>query len=64
MSCFGGKTSPDLYQSCCNAATLCEFSGNINDLITEPLYVQKVYDAVLFNLQGMKTAQKSASLTL
>lgn len=57
MSCFGNRVSPDLYQNCCNANTLCEFSGNINDLVTEPLYVQKVYDAVLFNLQGMKTIQ-------
>ncbi|MBN7772384.1 hypothetical protein [Clostridium aminobutyricum] len=57
MSCFGNRVSPDLYQNCCNANTLCEFSGNINDLVTEPLYVQKVYDAVLFNLQGMKTVQ-------
>ncbi|WP_312091711.1 hypothetical protein [Aminipila sp.] len=57
MSCFGNKVSPDLYQNCCNANTLCEFSGNIEDVVTEPLYVQKVYDAVLFNLQGMKTVQ-------
>lgn len=57
MSCFGGKVSPDLFQNCCNANTLCEFNGNINDLVSEPLYVQKVYDAVLFNLQGMKTVQ-------
>lgn len=57
MSCFGNRVSPDLYQNCCNANTMCEFSGNINDLVTEPIYVQKVYDAVLFNLQGMKTIQ-------
>ncbi|QIB69504.1 hypothetical protein Ami103574_09260 [Aminipila butyrica] len=57
MSCFGNKVSPDLYQNCCNANTLCEFSGNMDDVITEPLYVQKVYDAILFNLQGMKTVQ-------
>ncbi|QAT42924.1 hypothetical protein [Aminipila luticellarii] len=29
----------------------------MEDVVTEPLYVQKVYDAVLFNLQGMKTVQ-------
>lgn len=57
MSCFGGRVSPDLYQNCCNANTLCEFSGCIDDLVTEPIYIQKVYDAVLFNLQGMKTVQ-------
>jgi len=61
MSCFGGRSlSPDLYQNCCNANTLCEFSGNINDLCPEPIYVQKVYDAVLFNLQGMKTVQNQS----
>ena len=26
-------------------------------MVSEPIYVQKVYDAVLFNLQGMKTVQ-------
>ena len=57
MSCFGKNLSWDNNQNCCNANTLCEFSGNLDDLITEPLYVQKVYDAILFNLQGMKTVQ-------
>jgi len=57
MSCFGKKVSNDAFQSCCNANTLCEFSGNLDDLVTEPIYVQKVYDAILFNLQGMKTVQ-------
>lgn len=57
MSCFGNRVSNDLYQNCCNSNTLCEFSGRLEDLITEPIYVQKVFDAVLFNLQGMKTVQ-------
>ncbi|MDD4389918.1 MAG: hypothetical protein PHW03_03865 [Eubacteriales bacterium] len=57
MSCFGNRATGDLYQNCCNANTLCEFSGRLEDVVTEPLYVQKVYDAVLFNLQGMKTVQ-------
>lgn len=57
MSCFGNRATSDLYQNCCNANTLCEFSGRLEDVVTEPLYVQKVYDAVLFNLQGMKTVQ-------
>lgn len=60
MSCFGNRVSTDLYQNCCNANTLCEFSGCLDDVVTEPLYVQKVYDAVLFNLQGMKTVQNQA----
>ena len=57
MSCFGNRVSTDLYQNCCNANTLCEFSGRLEDVVAEPLFVQKVYDAVLFNLQGMKTVQ-------
>ncbi|MGI6728103.1 MAG: hypothetical protein ACOX4P_06040 [Anaerovoracaceae bacterium] len=55
MSCFGGQTSPDLFQNCCNANTLCEFDGNLDDVVSEPIFVQKVFDAVLFNLQGLKT---------
>ena len=57
MSCFGGRVSQDLYQNCCNASVLCEFNGDLSSVVTEPIYVQKVYDAVLFNLQGMKTVQ-------
>ena len=52
MSCFGGRVSQDLYQNCCNANTICEFNGDIDSLKSEPIYVQKVFDAVLFNLQG------------
>ena len=57
MSCFGGRVSQDLYKNCCNANVLCEFNGDLSSVVTEPIYVQKVYDAVLFNLQGMKTVQ-------
>ena len=57
MSCFGGRVSQDLYQNCCNANTMCEFDGDIDSLKCEPIYVQKVFDAVRFNLQGMKTVQ-------
>ena len=57
MSCFGGRVSQDLYQNCCNANVLCEFNGDLSSVVTEPIYVQKVYDPVLFNLQGMKTVQ-------
>ena len=60
MSCFGGRLSPDMYQNCCNANTLCEFDGNPENVVTEPIYVQKVYDAVLFNLQGMRTVTNQA----
>ena len=57
MSCFGGRVSQDLYQNCCNANVLCEFNGDLSNVVSEPVFVQKVYDAVLFNLQGMKTVQ-------
>ena len=55
MSCFGGRVSPDLYQNCCNSNVLCHFDGDISSLSTEPIYVQKVFDAVAFHLQGMKS---------
>lgn len=57
MSCFGNRPSPDLYENCCNAGCFCKFSGKLDDVISTPIYVQSVYDAVLFNLQGMKTVQ-------
>lgn len=57
MSCFGGRVSQDLYQNCCNSNVLCEFDGDMSRVISEPIYVQKVYDAVLVHLQGMKTVQ-------
>jgi len=55
MSCFGPRISPDLYQNCCNSNVLCHFDGDISSLKTEPVYVQKVFDAVSFHLQGMKS---------
>ena len=60
MSCFGGRVSQDLYQNCCNANVLCEFNGDLSNVVSEPIFVQKVYDAVLFNLQGMKTVQNQS----
>ena len=55
MSCFGTRVTPDLYQNCCNANNLCEFDGDMSSVVTAPIYVQQVFDAVKFNLQGMKT---------
>lgn len=55
MGCFGGCTSPDIFQNCCNANKLCEFDGSLDKIVSEPIFVQKVFDAVLFNLQGLKT---------
>lgn len=55
MSCFGERVTADLYQNCCNANNLCEFDGDMSSIVTAPIYVQQVFDAVRFNLQGMKT---------
>lgn len=55
MSCSGGRVSPDLYQNCCNANLLCHFDGDLSSVNSEPVYVQKVFDAVAFHLQGMKS---------
>ncbi len=41
---------------CCTAQSGCDWDGTLRNVVTEPIYVQKVYDAVLFNLQGLKTA--------
>lgn len=45
-----------LPDKCCKAFTGCEFDGSLRNVKAEPIYVQKVYDAALFNLQGLKTA--------
>ena len=47
-------TSPD---QCCTAETGCHFNGSLRNVVAEPIYVQKVYDATLFNLQGLRTVQ-------
>jgi hypothetical protein len=40
---------------CCTATTGCTFDGTLNNVRAEPIYVQKVYDAALFNLQGLRS---------
>lgn len=42
-------------EQCCDATTGCEFDGSLRKVVSEPIYVQKVYDAALFNLQGLRT---------
>ena len=42
---------------CCTGQSGCDWDGTLRNVVSEPIYVQKVYDAVLFNLQGLKTAQ-------
>jgi len=41
---------------CCSGQSGCDWDGTLRNVITEPIFVQKIYDAVLFNLQGLKTA--------
>lgn len=40
---------------CCVATTGCEWDGTLRRVRTEPIYVQKVYDATLVNLQALST---------
>lgn len=40
---------------CCNGTTGCEWDGTLRNVVTEPIYVQKVYDATLVNLQALST---------
>lgn len=47
-------TAPD---QCCTAETGCHFDGSLRNVVAEPIYTQKVYDATLFNLQGLRTIQ-------
>lgn len=44
-------------EKCCIGQTGCDWDGNFDDVTLEPIYVQKVYDAALFNLQGIAYAQ-------
>lgn len=44
-------------EECCVAETGCHFDGSSRNVVAEPIYTQKVYDAALFNLQGLRTIQ-------
>ncbi len=58
-----GNVSPDtniIREKCCIGQSGCEWSGNLDDVILEPVYVQKIYDAALFNLQGISFAHELA----
>ncbi len=46
-----------LPQQCCTAQTGCTFDGTLRNVVVEPIYVQKVYDAALFNLQGLRSVK-------
>lgn len=43
-------------ERCCTAQSGCDWDGTLKNVVIEPVYVQKIYDAVLFNLQGLKTS--------
>lgn len=54
------KIKPDqsvlgITDRCCEATTGCEWDGTLRRVVTEPIFVQKVYDATLVNLQGLST---------
>lgn len=57
MTNFSNRSSSGFSEPCCNGNTLCHFNGNLDDVVSVPVYVQTIYDAVQFNLQGMKTIQ-------
>ncbi|SCY57249.1 hypothetical protein [Alkaliphilus peptidifermentans] len=43
---------------CCIANTGCVFDGKLDDIVGECIFVDKVYDSVTFNLQGLQPASK------
>lgn len=56
MNCFCTSQN-NTNSNCCHANDLCCFSGDLDDVTATPIYVQSVYDAVRFHLNGMKTIQ-------
>lgn len=40
---------------CCKGNTGCEFDGTLRNVRSEPIFVQKVFDATLVNLQALST---------
>ncbi|RKD32721.1 hypothetical protein [Thermohalobacter berrensis] len=59
MKSCNNQTSPidlSLPDRCCNGTTGCNFDGSLRNVKAESIYVQKVYDAALFNLQGLQEA--------
>lgn len=56
MNCFCTSQN-NANGNCCHANELCNFSGCLDDVTATPIYVQSVYDAVRFHLNGMKTVQ-------
>jgi len=48
--------SSDITDRCCTGNVICEWDGSLRKVRTEPIFVQKVYDAVLVNLQALSNA--------
>ncbi|WMM23627.1 hypothetical protein RBU61_11770 [Tissierella sp. MB52-C2] len=48
-------TEKSISDRCCVGNTGCEWDGTLRRVVTEPIYVQKVYDATLVNLQALTT---------
>ncbi len=45
----------ELSERCCIGTTGCEWDGTLRNVVTEPVYLQKVYDATLVQLQALST---------
>ncbi len=52
------NVSPEriIREKCCIGQSGCFWDGDLDDVVLEPVYVQKIYDAALFNLQGISFA--------
>lgn len=55
MKCNLGPEQLGIQDRCCTGTTGCDFDGSLRNVKSEPIYVQKVYDSALFNLQGLRT---------
>ncbi|SNS33246.1 hypothetical protein SAMN05446037_100828 [Anaerovirgula multivorans] len=51
-------------EPCCIANTGCVFDGNLSNVVGECIFVDKVYDSVTFNLQGIQPVSKAPFGTL
>ncbi|MDO4745647.1 MAG: hypothetical protein Q4B18_03730 [Bacillota bacterium] len=57
MNCYCTSQFNNDSDNCCHANELCKFSGDLSEVNVTPIYVQSVYDAVRFNMHGMRTVQ-------
>ncbi len=48
--------SSNLQDRCCEGNVICKWDGSLRKVRPEPIFVQKVYDAVLVNLQALTNA--------